>query len=55
MTDETSPCHVILLFIIDIFVCYLDLDKSEKGKGTTTISPFINLPMPHPPQILTNL
>jgi len=30
-------------------------DKSEKGKGTTTTSPFTNLSMPHLLQGLTNL
>ena len=30
-------------------------DKLEKGKGTTTTSPFTNLSMPHLPQELTNL
>ncbi len=30
---------------------FFELDKSEKGKGTTTISPFTNWTMLHLPQI----
>jgi hypothetical protein len=33
----------------------LDRDKSEKGKGKTTISPFINRSKPHPPLVSSSL